>query len=206
METQRRSDPYRYRNFLDPLVYRDLITQVVFLGAPSTGKTTLAAALAQEHQTVWVPEYGREYWEKHQVDRRLTQEQLLEIAVEHRRREEAQWLSANRYLFIDTDATTTRQFSLYYHDACDERLERLAGETLQRYDLFFLCLPDIPYDDTWDRSGAVFREVFQRRIEADLIARRIPYTRLGGPLHERIARVNQVLADMPPPRPPRTPR
>lgn len=191
-----RSDPYRYREFLDASVYRDLITQVVFLGAPSTGKTTLAAALAEMHQTVWVPEYGREYWQEHQVDRRLTLEQLLEIAVGHRQREEAQWLSANRYLFIDTDATTTRQFSLYYHDACDERLERLADETLQRYDLFFLCSPDIPYDDTWDRSGAVFREVFQRRIEADLIARRTPYTRLSGSLEQRITRVNQVLCEL----------
>jgi NadR type nicotinamide-nucleotide adenylyltransferase len=192
--TMVRSDPYRYRQFLDPLVYRDLITQVVFLGAPSTGKTTLAAALAQEHRTVWVPEYGREYWEKHQSNRRLSLEQLFEIGVGHRQREEAQLMSANRYLFIDTDATTTRQFSLYYHDACDERLEQLASETRLRYDLFFLCLPDIPYDDTWDRSGAVFREVFQRRIEADLITRRIPYAKVGGSLEQRMASVNEVLS------------
>lgn len=73
----------------------------------------------------------------------------------------------------------------------------MVGETLQRYDLFFLCLPDIPYDDTWDRSGAVFREVFQRRIEADLIARRVPYVRLGGSLSQRVARINEVLAARP---------
>ncbi|WP_292760680.1 AAA family ATPase [Nostoc sp. NOS(2021)] len=34
------------------------------MGAPSTGKTTIASQLAKEYNTVWMPEYGREYWEK----------------------------------------------------------------------------------------------------------------------------------------------
>ena len=70
-----RAEPYRYRQFVDPLVYRDLITKVVFLGAPSTGKTTLARELAHRRQTVWMPEYGREYWETHQENRRLSLDQ-----------------------------------------------------------------------------------------------------------------------------------
>jgi len=62
---------------------------VVFLGAPATGKTTIASRLAMDYNTVWMPEYGREYWEKHQVNRRLSGEQLLEIAEGHLEREEA---------------------------------------------------------------------------------------------------------------------
>src|SRR5690606_29667556 len=34
-----RQDPYANRAYLHPIVYRDLVTKVVFLGAPSTGKT-----------------------------------------------------------------------------------------------------------------------------------------------------------------------
>lgn len=40
---------------------------------------TIAEKLAQEFDTVWMPEYGREYWETHHIDRRLTLEQLTEI-------------------------------------------------------------------------------------------------------------------------------
>lgn len=188
-----RQSPFEYRQFVDPRVYRDLVTHVLFLGAPSTGKTTLAQQLATEHNTVWVPEYGREYWQEHQVDRRLTLEQLVEIGEGHRQRENQLLLEANRYMFIDTDASTTRQFSMYYHDRCHPKLEKLVEECSQRYDLFFLCQPDIPYDDTWDRSGAVFRESFQRRIEADLRARRIPYHSLSGTVPQRIQCVNEVL-------------
>jgi NadR type nicotinamide-nucleotide adenylyltransferase len=78
-----REKPFAHRRFIHPVVYRDLVTKVVFLGAPSTGKTTLAEAMAREFGTAWLPEYGREYWETHQVDRRLTPEQLVEIADGH---------------------------------------------------------------------------------------------------------------------------
>ena len=66
-----RRDPFAHREYVHPLVYRDLIVNVALLGAPSSGKTTLAERLAREFDTQWMPEYGREYWEKHQVDRRL---------------------------------------------------------------------------------------------------------------------------------------
>ncbi len=192
-----RQDPWQHRHFLSPTVYRDCLKHIVFVGAPSTGKTTLCEALAAAYQTVWVPEYGREYWQEHQVDRRLTLEQLYEIGIGHRQREDAVIMSAKDYLFIDTEAIITRCFSMYYHDACDPRLDQLADEAPQRYDHFFLCADDIPYDDTWDRSGAVFREAFQRRIEGELRARHVPYTRLSGSLEERITQVNQFLTSRP---------
>jgi HTH-type transcriptional repressor of NAD biosynthesis genes len=187
--TEIRNDTYGSRAYLSPRVYRDLVTHVVFLGAPSTGKTTLAQALATRYNTIWMPEYGREYWTTHQVDRRLTPEQLVEIARGHREREDRLVASANKVFFVDTDATTTLQFSRYYHDAAHPDLSEMADRCRDRYDLVFLCECDIPYDDTWDRSGAVFRTVMQRRIEADLLARKRPFCRLAGTVEERIAKV-----------------
>jgi NadR type nicotinamide-nucleotide adenylyltransferase len=192
--TDIRADPFARRSFLHPRVYRDLILNVVFLGAPSTGKTTLAGELARVHKTVWMPEYGRTYWDRHQKDRRLTREQLVEIAQGHLKREEALLERANRYLFTDTNALTTRLFSLYYHESAAPPLCRLADEAAGRYDLVFLCDTDIPYHDTWDRSGDVNRRLFQNRIIGDLRARKIPYLTLGGSVRERTAAVNRILS------------
>lgn len=188
-----RQDPYRYREFLDPVVYRDLIAKIVFLGAPSTGKSTLAARLAEEYGTVWMPEFGREYWNQHQVDRRLTLAQLEEIGEIHLERENALAAQANRYLFCDTNAITTYMFSRYYHGAATPRLEELALRAASRYDLVFLCADDIPYEDHFDRSGGVFRRIFQKMIVADLKLRRLPFRRLRGPLEARLAEVRSVL-------------
>jgi NadR type nicotinamide-nucleotide adenylyltransferase len=191
--TEIRKNLFANRHFLSPRVYRDLITQVVFLGAPSTGKTTIAAELAKRFNTVWMPEYGREYWESHQVERRLTPVQLVEIALGHRDREEEWIKDANRFLFIDTDATTTMQFSLYYHEVVSADLIRMADEAHRRYDVVFLCDTDIPYDDTWDRSGEVSREVMQRRIVGDLLSRKRPFHVLSGSLDARCEKVEKVL-------------
>jgi NadR type nicotinamide-nucleotide adenylyltransferase len=191
--TMIREDPFRYRQFLHPTVYRDLITHIVFLGAPSTGKTTLASRLAERYRTVWMPEYGREYWEKHQVDRRLSPEQLLEIAEGHLEREEKLLCEADTYLFTDTNALTTLLFAAYYHGRALPRLVEIAERAATRYDLVFVCGTDIAYEETWDRSGEVNRDVFQEMTLADLGNRGIPYTLLGGDLDSRLLAVSRVI-------------
>lgn len=192
--TQVRADPYAWRAFIHPLVYRDLITNVVLLGAPSTGKTTLAARLAEEYGTVWMPEYGREYWQQHQVDRRLSLEQLVELAEGHLEREEALLAEANRYLFTDTNAITTAMFSLSYHGAVAPRLAELALQAQSRYDLIVVCDSDIPYEDSWDRSGEAERQVFQKQIIADLRMRKLPFLLVSGDLEARVRQVGDLLA------------
>jgi NadR type nicotinamide-nucleotide adenylyltransferase len=174
-------------------VYRDLITNVVFLGAPSTGKTTMAERLAREYQTVWMPEYGREYWDEHQVDRRLSLSQLEELAETHLQREDELLSQANRFLFTDTNALTTSIFARYYHNSTTPRLEALAARASARYDLVFVCDVDIPYDDTWDRSGDTNRLVFQKQIVADLLVRKIPFFTLRGDLEIRTQYVKTIV-------------
>lgn len=192
--TMIRENPYRFIEYMHPLVYADLIARVVFVGAMSTGKTTLAKTLAQRFDTRWMPEYGREYWEKHQVDRRIGFEAFNEIATGHIEREDALARQANRYLFVDTNAVTTHVFALDYHGRAPTLLADLACRAQTRYDLWFLCDDDIPYDNTWDRSGPQKREWFHRMVVADLNERRIPYLRLRGDLAARIATVERVLA------------
>jgi HTH-type transcriptional regulator, transcriptional repressor of NAD biosynthesis genes len=189
-----RENPFKYRSFMEPLVYCDLITKVVFLGAPSTGKSTIAEKLATEYDTAFMPEYGREYWEKNQMNRRLEPNQLVEIAKGHILREDQLVLDANRYLFVDTNAITTYMFAMDYHGSTLPEIESLALNATSRYDLIFLCADDIPYDDTWDRSGEVKRHTFQKKIIADLRERRLPYIELKGDLRVRISAVKQILA------------
>jgi NadR type nicotinamide-nucleotide adenylyltransferase len=192
--TMIRENPLQYRNYVSDLVYKDLITKVVFVGAMSTGKSTLTEALAQKYQTTFAPEYGREYWTTHQIDRRIGFEAFDEIAIGHLAREEEALLQANRYLFVDTNAITTYLYALDYHGKAPVLLTQIALENASRYDLFFLCDADIPYDDTWDRSGDQKRQVFQKQVIADLQERRIPYITLSGSLEQRMAKVEAVLA------------
>jgi NadR type nicotinamide-nucleotide adenylyltransferase len=187
------NEPLKYRDFVDPFVYKDLVTNIVFMGAPSTGKTTIAERMAKEFDTAWMPEYGREYWDEHQIDMRLTPEQLLEIAEGHIEREDKAIQTANKYLFTDTNAITTYMFAVDYHGWAMGKLTQMAIDVEKRYDLVFLCEDDIPYDDTWDREGDEHRHRFHRQIIADLTERKIPYIPLKGTLDERVEKIKEIL-------------
>lgn len=193
--TKIRNNAFENKEFIHPEVYKDLITKVVLLGAPSTGKTTLAEKLAAHFDTQWMPEYGREYWENHQVNKRLTLEDLLKIAETHIEREDALVLKSNLVLFSDTNAITTYLFSLDYHGNALLELENLAKAAESRHDIIFVCDTDIPYDDTWDRSGDVKRKEFQQKIIEDLETRNLKYYMLNGTVEERIEQVSKVLSD-----------
>lgn len=170
------------------------LIKVVFVGAPSTGKSTLCQALAKKYQTQWVAEFGRDYWQKHHVNRRLTQEQLIHIAIGQRDWEDQAAQRANQFLFIDTEAIVTRQYALDYYGESTPILDDYAQQSESRYDHFFLCATDIPYEDNHARSGAVHRETFQKRLIVDLSQRGIKYTELRGSLQQRIQQVEAVIS------------
>ena len=167
--------------------------RVCFHGAESTGKSVLSRKLATELGCPLVAEYGREYWDLHNIERRLTLAQLEEIAIGHLQREEEMLLRVHRILFTDTNALTTRMFSRYYNGASTVGLEALADRCASRYDVVFLCEDDIPYEDDPDRSGEANRTEFQKRIRADLASRKIPFFILRGDLETRVREVGKVL-------------
>lgn len=193
--TMIRANPYQYRGYIDDIVYRDLIVKIVFLGAMSTGKSTITEALADNYNTTYAGEYGRDYWTEHQENRRIKFDDFDEICRGHISRENEAIKNADTYFFVDTNAITTYMFALDYHGKAPKYLTQMALENYKRYDLFFLCEDDIPYDDTWDRSGEQKRHIFHKQIIADLRERRIPYISLNGSLDQRMKKVDDVLKE-----------
>ena len=191
--TEIRIDAYKHRALIPNNVYQDLIVKAVFLGAESTGKTTLTKELARRYNTEFVPEYGAEYWLEHQKNGILSPEQLVTIAKKHVEIENDKVLSANKYCFIDTNALTTYMYAKDYHGYALPELEELAERCHCRYTVTFLCEDDIPYEDTWDRRGAGIRAVSQSKIANELIIRNIPFFRISGNIEERVLAVENYL-------------
>lgn len=82
-----RADPHGHRDALDPRVYAHFVERVAILGAESSGKSTLARALAERLGTTHVAEYARTLWEArggvlHPAD-------FVAIAETHRAHEDA---------------------------------------------------------------------------------------------------------------------
>ncbi|MGY2892593.1 AAA family ATPase [Deinococcus sp. UYEF24] len=195
--TALRQDIHGLRRFLNPLVYAHFVKRVVILGAESTGKSTLAAALAEHFGTAYVREYGRDVYERE--DGKLGPEHFLEIALGHRALEDEAAGSgrADRFLFSDTDAATTLMWSYLLTGRALPELHVLADACKFRYTHAFVCTPDTPFEQDGWRSNKAVREVQQAHILQDLNTRGVPYTLVRGSVLERVAQVAAILRVQP---------
>lgn len=194
--TKVRSGEVPSHEFLHPIVNRDEVRKVLILGAESAGKTTLAQALAEKFNTTWVPEYGRDYWlANHDEKGNLSAEQLVELAKIHRKNEEEAFKKANRIVFIDTGATTTRQYCRDYGYSVPMELDTMVHDERSRYDLFILCDIDIPYVQDGTRRSEQVRKETNTKIIADLTYRGIPYHVAQGSLEARIVNMSRSIRE-----------
>ncbi|MES2176793.1 MAG: AAA family ATPase [Gemmatimonadota bacterium] len=180
-----REDPMATWDFLPRAARPWFARRVVLLGPESSGKTTLARTLAEEFETVWVPEYGREYCEAGRPALDLTLPDFEAIAWGQAAMEDAAVFDANRLLICDTDLLTTCTWSDLILDARPAWLTQAARS--RHYDLALLLDGDVPWVDDGTRVLDMRRAEHSRRLRAELRAAHQPYVRLGGTFAERTA-------------------
>ena len=150
--TRLRAADAALEDWLAPEVLASFVPRLVLLGGESSGKTTLAAALAERLDTTWVPEFGRELWVRRGGV--LTSDDLRLIAREQVRREDATAARAQGVLICDTSPLTTWGYSEWMFGALDPAIEPLAR---RQYEGVILCEPDFPFEQDGTRQPEGFR-------------------------------------------------
>ena len=179
-----RTDPLRHRQWLAPEVAASFVRRVALLGGESSGKTTLARALATHFQTGWVPEYGRQLWEEQ--GGLLSEADLLRIAREQIQREDQAARRARGILFCDTSPLTTLGYSLWMFGRADPALVELAQ---RRYNAVVLCLPDFSFVQDGTRREEGFRLTQHAWYLEQLALLKLPVREAAGSVDQRVATV-----------------
>lgn len=183
-----RRAPHELRRYLSKGVYASFVERIALVGGESSGKSTLAEALARHFQTAFVPEYGRTLWEaKHG---QLVYDDLLEIGRCQVAMEDEALERANRYLFCDTTPLVTRLYSEAMFGRAAEPLERLAERD---YALTLVCAPDFEFCQDGTRRDAAFRAQQHEKLVGALELRRTPYVVVSGSLEQRVRAVATLL-------------
>lgn len=161
--------------------------KVVLFGPESTGKTTISKQLAKHYNTVWVPEYMREYLQNKWDNKQKTCEpnDLLPIAKGQMQLENKLAKKANKVLICDTDLLETKVYSeAYYSGTCDPILDKYALKNT--YHLYFLTYIDTPWeaDDLRDKPND--RLPMFKAFENTLKKHNRPYVLLKGNKKERL--------------------
>jgi HTH-type transcriptional regulator, transcriptional repressor of NAD biosynthesis genes len=189
--TMIREAPFEHRGFMDPIVYASLVQKVALVGTESSGKSTLAKALAETFDTAWVHEFGRELWEAQNLEGTFADH--LKTARRQHEREEAARRQARRYVFCDTNPWTTLQWSLRSYGTADARLFDLVEQTLDEY-VWILCEPDFGWiqDGTREMDDGEALRFHEQHVD-DLARRGVPFTTVSGPVPDRVESVRAVL-------------
>jgi NadR type nicotinamide-nucleotide adenylyltransferase len=167
--------------------------RIAILGAESSGKSTLAAALAEHYRTVWVPEYLREFVDTHQ--RVPREEDQYAIALTQLTRENDAAMRAGRFLFCDTTPLMTALYSRVYWGRVDAQLAEL--DSVHEYALTLVTAPDGPWmPDGLQRESEAVRQSVHALVLANLHARGIAHTVVAGDPAQRMAQVRALLGEL----------
>ena len=173
-----------------------MLKKIVVIGPESTGKSTLCRQLAEHFETVWCPEYAREYLLTNGKDYsfsdlltiakgQITSEEYWEEVLEKR----AAPLLEQDYdipYFIDTNMIVMKVWSEFVFNQChpfiDEQL------TKRQYDHYLLCQPDLEWEkdelreypdlETRERLFLIYKNYLEQQA--------VPWTIIKGKNAERV--------------------
>jgi NadR type nicotinamide-nucleotide adenylyltransferase len=158
--------------------------RIVLSGSESTGKTTLAAQLAEHYDADLVPEFVRSYAEKKGGaiefgDHGPIARGQMSLEDEHIAR-------ANRLLVQDTDLLSTVVYCKHYFGQCPPWIE--AAATARHPNLYLLCEIDLDWVADGVRDRGHTRDEMQQLFRDAVLASGVPAATITGIGDERLER------------------
>lgn len=183
-----------------------MLKKIVIIGPESTGKSTLCEQLAQHYDTIWCPEFAREYLLTNGTN--YSYDDLIIIAKGQLALEdEYATMTVNRHssfvnsetpknsrlaiddsrpLFIDTDMYVMKVWCEVVFQKChrfilDKIIER-------KYDLYLLCNTDLPWtkDELREYPDIESRDRLFNMYKDIMMNQAVPWVEISGNNNERL--------------------
>lgn len=160
-----------------------MLHRVVITGAESTGKTTLAQALADYYSEPWTEEFVRTYVD--QLDRKLQPEDLEPIARGQLAAEDAPLKQADKMIIHDTNILSSIIYAEHYFNTKLDWVDQQFKE--RTYSIYLLCMPDIPWKaDPGQRDNPLARSHLHQTFKRKLDSSKLPYLEIQGTSEQRL--------------------
>ena len=159
------------------------------LGPECTGKSELSAYLAGTFNTVWVPEYARQYLDE--LKRPYGAQDLPLIARGQVALEDDMEEKAREVLICDTDLYVIKVWSNFKYGYCDPEILRSIAS--RKYDLYLLTYIDIPWAYDPLREHPDQRQELYALYLREMQNQPVPYVEIKGPREARREIASQAI-------------
>ena len=173
-----------------------MIKKIVVIGPESTGKSTLCEQLAQHYETMWCPEFAREYLLSNGTNYDF--DDLLTIAKGQLALEDEYYNILERNalpmlengghlpLLIDTDMYVMKVWSEFVFEKCHRFILEKIVE--RKYDLYLLCNTDLPWvkDELREYPDLESRQKLYHIYKDIMINQPVPWVEITGTDEQRL--------------------
>ncbi|MEJ7778069.1 MAG: ATP-binding protein [Daejeonella sp.] len=171
------------------MIGKTTIKKIAVVGPESTGKSTISAQLAEHYNTVWVPEYAREYCEA--LTEPCTWKDEINMFRGQLSLEEKFLPQANKILICDTTFITVKIWSDHvFGESPQEVIDELPKHP---YDLYLLMNIDLPWQEDPLRDFPHMREHFMEVWHQELKTLGAEYHLISAANEERLKNAIQTI-------------
>lgn len=165
------------------------ISKIAIVGPESTGKSTLAQALAAYYNEPWVPEVARNYVAN--LNRPYHLKDISIMAEMQLKAEEDLMPKAKKYLFCDTTLLVHKIWAGFVFKEVPKDIITLYQP--HNYQLHLLCNIDLPWEFDPLREHPHHRKELFDSYESDLLKTKTNYFIINGLAEERLQNAIHVL-------------
>ena len=180
-----------------------MLKKVVVIGPESTGKSTLCEQLAQHYDTMWCPEFAREYLLTNGTN--YEYDDLLDIARGQLALEDEYTLMLENQsltllekgghipLFIDTDMQVMKVWCGFVFGQCHRFI--LDEIVKRKYDLYLLCNVDLPWasDELREYPELHIRQTLYNIYKDIMINQEVPWIDISGDYDVRLKKASTAI-------------
>ncbi|WP_181304481.1 AAA family ATPase [Rufibacter sp. XAAS-G3-1] len=163
--------------------------KIAITGPESTGKSTLAAALAQHYGAPWLPEYARPFLEN--LGRPYEAPDLETIAKGQLNLWQAEADKNPPLLFLDTELLVLKIWSEHAYGHCSDFI--LSQLKKQDCDLYLLLNVDLPWQPDPQREHPHLRHFFYDWYKRELEQMGAPFVEISGSSQTRFRNAVQAV-------------
>jgi NadR type nicotinamide-nucleotide adenylyltransferase len=173
-----------------------MLKKIVVIGPESTGKSTLCEQLAQHYDSMWCPEFAREYLltngKRYEYDDLITIAKG-QLALEG---EYTAMVHHTKPLFIDTDMYVMKVWCEFVFGKCHRFILEQIVE--RKYDLYLLCNVDLPWtkDELREYPDLKTREKLYHIYKDIMINQAVPWVEISGDNEGRLNRAIEAVDEL----------